>query len=207
MPTGYTAMLDDDPKMTTAKWLKEGISRAFGMCVDFRDIGNMTESQILNAMDEKAKGAGSYHQNELDKVRVELEKIDKDPIAYFTKEFAEYVTRTEKYNKKSTDKANLINSKHNKTKMELTTIVEQTTDQTTKNIAKYGLKQLNLVKSDSEPYIIELKTYQQFKLSKAHELSRDLEYHIKGLTEEIARESERKEAYLTFISEVNRILG
>ena len=47
MPTGYTAQIDDDPNLTTAKWVTEGLSRAFGVCVILRDGPyGLTEDEI-----------------------------------------------------------------------------------------------------------------------------------------------------------------
>ena len=206
MPTGYTAMLDEEPNMTTSKWVMEGLTRAFGVCVTLRDNGDMSEGQIEEHLRERVEEAGNYHIDALEKTQEEFRRLRYDPT-YWDVEYASTVERVEGYNKDSIEKANALKIKHDKAKEDLIILKSRTTDETTKNIAQYGLDQLELCKSETEPYISEIPSFEKFKADKYNSICRDLEYHTKNLEEDRERERSRLEAYLKIKSEVNRILS
>ena len=206
MPTGYTSELDETPNITTAQWIMENLTRAFGVCVTLRDNGDMTEEQIESHLRERVEGDGSYYMDALKKTQEEFKRLRYDPT-YWDVEYASTVERLEKYNKESIEEANALKIKHYKAIEDLIILRECTTDETTKNIAQFGLDQLELVKSDTEPYIQEIPSFEKFKKDKYNSICKDLEYYAKNLKEEKEREQSRLEAYLKIKSEVKRVLG
>ena len=207
MPTSYTATLDETPNMTTGQWVLESLSRQFGVCVTLRENGDMTEEQIEAHLQERVDEAGSYHIDALKKAGETLQKIGEDSDSFWPTEYASVVEHKEKYNRESIEEANTRKVKHDKARGDLIILRERTTDEATRNIAEFGLSQLELVKSETEPYITKIPTLEKFKENTIHQLNRDIEYHSKNLEADKKRERSRLEAYLKIKSEVAEILG
>ena len=207
MGTGYTYMLDDDSTLTTGRWIKEGLSRAFGVCVTLRDDDmNLTEEQITESLEARIKSSGKYYIENLEKTKKLIKEMKENPDGFFSKEYADYIETVEVSNERSRAKAKKNTERHEKVIQELNKVIQETTDEVTQNIAKFGLEQLEVAKSDREPYLSTIKSFFEFKASKEHSLQRDLEYYQRNLNETIQRETGRAEVYKTIVSEVNRIL-
>jgi hypothetical protein len=73
MPTGYTAKLENR-NFDIKTWLKEDVIRNFGVTCMFRDHGDMTEEEVMSALEASAKKEG-YHTKRL--------KISKERLASF----------------------------------------------------------------------------------------------------------------------------
>jgi len=207
MPTGYTATLDETPNMTTAKWVMESLTRAFGVCATLRDNGDMTEEQIEAHLQERVDEAGSYHIDALKRVGETVTKLSDNPEKFWAEEYAKAVETMQAYNEKSIKEAKEIKTRHDKAIEDLIKLRDNTTDEATRSIANYGLEQLELVKSETESYISTVPTLEKFKEDKLRSINRDIDYHSKNLTEAKARERDRLKAYKTIKSEVNRILS
>jgi len=207
MPTGYTAKIDDDPTMTAARWVTEGLSRAFGVCVTLRDSGDMTADQIEEHLKENIERSTKYYRKELDRTKKFLSYINKKPDTYWTTEYATMVKQSTEYNQKNKKETTELNARHNQIRQELITLKDSTDDMVTKGIAKFGLEQLDLVKSEHEPYIRKIPSFEDFQKEKLASLNHDLEYHKKNLIETEKREKDRLLAYQTIRSEVSRHLG
>lgn len=207
MPTGYTTMLDDDPNLSTAQWIKEGLTRAFGVCVTLRDDNmDLSEEEIQKRLERNINSSAKYYIENLEKTKKLIKEMETNPDTFFSRAYAEYVETTDKYNKKSIEEAKQNTLRHNKAMIELQKVKENTIDEVTKNIANFGLEQLELVKSEREPHVTRIKTFLEFKADKIASLKRDVEYYKKNLDETIDRETDRVNTYKTIVAEVNRIL-
>lgn len=207
MPTGYTALIDDDPNLSTAKWVTEGLSRAFGICVVLRDGPcGLTEDEIEEHLKKEIKRGTSYSRERLSETREKLKIIEADPET-LNDLYASTVARLEDYNKRSMDEAKTTRLRHEQVEEDLVKLRDNTADEITRNIAKFGLSQLELVKRDREPYIQTIPSLEQFKIDMLASLKRDVEYHTKQIVEAEQREKERLLAYQTLRSEVGEILG
>ena len=206
MPTGYTSTLDETPDMTTGQWVMESLTRAFGVCVTLRDSEDMTEEQVEIHLRERVEDAGNYHIEALEKTQEEFRRLRYDQT-YWATEYASMVEIKEKYNRESIEEASALKIKHDKAREELIVLRVHTRDETTRNIAEFGLSQLELVKRETEPYVSEIPSFEKFKRDKYNSVCRDLEYYSKEIREAKEREQSRLEAYLKIKSEVVSILG
>ncbi len=207
MPTGYTAELDDHPRLTTAKWVTKHLSRAFGVCVTLRDGPFGLSPEEIEAYLEKEIGRStSDHKENLSEAEETLKSIESDPEVWIGLHKAE-VERLKKSNARSVKKASKTNRRHERVKKDLIKLRDNTDDEVTRNIAKYGLKQLEIVKSDTEPYIQEVPDLEKFKTDKLASLNWTIEYHTKKMEKTEKRERERVLAYQKIRSEVEKILG
>ena len=207
MPTGYVMALDDDPKLTTAKWVTEGLSRAFGVCVTLRDHNmDLTEEQIEAHLEENIKRDAKYYVDALREANDAWAKFRENPAEFLKTSYDIYVKRTEKYNKKSVNNAAETKLRRDKVAQDLIKLRKMTTDDVTKNLAKFGLEQLERSKSDAEPHILEIKSYGIFAKDEVDKIKRDIDYYTKNLEETRQRARDRLQAYLTIKSEVQRVL-
>jgi len=207
MPTGYTAKIDEDPTMTAARWVTEGLSRAFGVCFSLRDSGDMTADQIEEHLKENIERSTKYYRKELDKTEKILAYINEKPDTYWTTEYDTMVKQFTEYNQKNKKETTELNARHNQIRQALIPLKDSTDDMVTKGLAKFGLEQLDLVKREHEPYIHKIPSFDDFQKEKLASLNRDLEYHKKNIIETEKREKDRLLAYQTIRSEVNRHLG
>jgi len=207
MPTGYIAQIDDDPNLTTAKWVTEGLSRAFGVCVVLRDGPyDLTEDEIVAHLEKEIGRNTKYHKENISKARETLKVINNNPSAWddlYTSE----IERLHEYNKRSQEEATATKLRHEQIEQDLIKLRDKTTDEVTKNIAKFGLSQLELVKRDREPYLLEIPSLEKFKGNKLASLKRDIKYHTEKMEESEKREMERLRAYQRIRFEVKKILG
>ena len=204
MPTGNTAMLDNDPNLSTARWVTEGLARNFGACVVLRDDDwDLTEDEIEERLKEIVNRDTNYHKGELIKARGALEEL-KGRKKVWNELYLSAVDEIEKRNRRNIKKANVIKLRHQRVKEDLIKLRDNTKDELTGNLAKFGLKQLKLVESDTEPYISVVPSFEKFKIDKLHSLNWDVNYHTKRLKE--IEKKERLSAYQRIRSEVGKIL-
>lgn len=206
MPTGYTAMLDN-PKLTTAKWVTEGLARAFGVCVILRDDDrSLSEEQIEASLKEHVESSTRYCKEKLREAVEALAKLGEDQDKFWVDEYASTVKRMRKHNERSMKEANKTKLRHQQAENDLIKLRDETTDEITRNIANYGLEQLKLVESETKPYTFEILSLEQFKADKLASLNHDIEYYTKQIKETEEREKGRMLAYQTLKAEVKRIL-
>ena len=208
MPTGYTDMIDEHPRLTTAKWVMEGLSRAFGVCVTLRDDSmNLSEKEIEKRLQKEVDDGMSYYREKLKETDETLAKLHKNPKMFWDAEYAATVDRIKKRNAEQIIEKNKTKVRHDQVKQDLIKLRDNTTDEVTRNIAQFGLDQLELVKSETEPWITEIPSLEKFKADKYASLNQDIEYYTKNINEAEERERGRLIAYRTIKAEVTRILG
>lgn len=206
MGTGLTNMLDDDSNLTTAKWMTEGLARSFGVCIILRDDEwGISEEDIEARLKESS--SVKYHEENLAEAEWKLTEIASYSEETWIEKHLAHVKETEKRNKERTERANKTKLRHDKVRKELTKVQFETHHDVTRNLAEYGLKQLDVAKSDTKPYLKEIPTLEQFKAEKLKSLNWSSDYHSKNREESRLRESGRLLAYQTIRSEVKRILG
>lgn len=206
MPTGYTSELDENPDLTTAKWVTANLSRAYGVCVTLRDGPyGLSDDEIEEHLKKAVGRSTSYHKRKIKKAKKTLGIIKDDPEAW-NDLYESTVNRMQDYNKRGKEEAGITKLRHERVERELIILRDNTEDEMTRNIAKFGLSQLELVKRDREPYIQEIPSLEKFKVDKFASLNRDIEYHTKNMKEAHQREWERVHAYRKLRSEVARIL-
>ncbi len=206
MPTGYTAMLDDNPQMDTRKWVMEVLARAFGICVTLRDEGlNLTEEQIKKKITEDS--SISYHKKELANAKKLVKEYTVRTEEKWKTLWEESEAKRIKHNEESTAKCKAMSERHLKVRKDLELILQfPHSDEVTRNIAKYGIDQLNLVKDETEPFIIGPSSLEQFKEDAIANAKRDIIYHTKELEETQERVTGRLAAYERLKQDVDNAL-
>lgn len=208
MPTGYTSMIDDNPNMTTRQWFMEGLARAFGVCVTLReDSLNLTEAQILQRISKDRQGDVAWHKKELKKAKLLSEQLKTRTDAEWKTAWQTSEAEKIRQNNKSIAKAKTMKKKHTLVQKDLELIVAVANNQVTKNIATYGLGQLNMVKDECEPYINEATNFENFKAQTLKTNTRDIEYHVEEMTKAQARAKENVEAYLAMKADMDTIFS
>jgi len=203
MPTDNTAMIDNDLDLSTARWVTEQLARSFGVCVALRDDDwDLTEDEIEERLKEIVNRDTNYHKGELITARGALEELKRPKV--WNELYLSTVDEIEKRNRRNAKKANAIKLRHQQVKEDLIKLRDNTKDELTGKLAEFGLKQLKLVESDTEPYISVVPSFEKFKIDKLHSLNWDVDYHTKKLGE-IGKE-ERLSAYQRIRSEVGKIL-
>ena len=203
MPTGYTDMIDDG--LSSAEWVTKGLVRSFGLTYHLRDNSmNMSEQDIIDSFDKVYSGS-SYHENKLNEAMKNLGNIHDEE--FWVDSYRKYVKKTKKYNEDSIKEANRIKQIHDKTRMDLEKLVRETTDEVTKNIAKFGLDQLKLTESDTEPFISKIFSFEDYKKDKIESWRSDVNYHTEELVKEQKRDGIQRKTYDIILSEVKRVLG
>ena len=197
MPTGYTAMIDDNPKMPTTQWIMEGLARAFGICVTLRDDPQgLTEEQIMKRLSQDTKNEVSYHKKELVKATKEAERLATRTETEWKRVWQNEERKKRTANKRSVKEADKSRERHEQIRSELLRVlVSDKAHEVTKNIIKFGIEQLNLVKSDCTPYIQEPTTLEKFIRSQIDRNVRDIDYHTKELANAKERTTERVNLY------------
>ncbi len=206
MGTSYTYELDDNPKLTTAQWVTEHLSRAFGVCITLRDGPfGLSDEEIEEHLEEEVKRSTKYHREKLDTAQNQLDMLEDNPEAWkdlYSITIAGMKTAT----KRSIKEAKKIEDRHLQARKDLTKLRDDTVDDITRNIAQFGLDQLEIAKSDTEPYIRKIPTFEEFKVSKLKSLNWGIEYYTKNMKETESREGKRVFVYRRIRYEVKRIL-
>jgi hypothetical protein len=204
MPTGYTAMIEDNPTMTAREWVMRGLVQAF-MVYD----GELewTEEQVEKEITSRKDYNVTYYEKELKKSFKEREKLN----AFNEINWEVYWTRSE-YKKKikneeSKAKSKLMQERHEQIMKDMVFLKANAKTELTRNIAKYGIEQLNTVAYECKPYIEEPETLAQYKSDRLAENSRDIQYYTTELTKAIKNKKETIERYISLKEEVNSILG
>lgn len=207
MPTGYTAALDEKD-LNTSQWFTEHLARAFGVCIILRDGPyGLSADEIEQHLEKEIERGTQYHEENLKEAKDLIERVNADPKIALNEVYNSMVKQKKEYNTNSIKEARDTKKRHKRTIRELKKIQKKTTDEVTHNIAQFGLKQLELVKSETEPYVSEIPSLEKFIWDKAFSLNRDLKYHEEKIIESTKREQDRFETYRTIRSEVERILG
>jgi hypothetical protein len=206
MPTGYTNQLDNNPTMDTKQWVMEGLARAFGICVTLREENmNLTEEQIKDAL--RKDFDIDYYKKEI----VNAKKLVKELAARTDDEWKKLweVSETEKvkHNEKSIAERKIIAERHSKVRKDLEAIVAYAnSDDTTRNIARFGIQQLDLVKHETEPYIIGPTSFLQFKADIITHAKKNIGYYTEEYEKAEARAKDRIACYERLRKDIDEAL-
>ena len=207
MPTGYTVVLDENPELTTAKWVTEELSRNFGVCFVLRDgPHDLTEEAIEAYLKNEIGRSTSYHKEKISEAQETLKAIKVNPEVW-NDLYASTVDELKKCNQRSIKEAKSTKQRHQQVEQDLIKLRDRAKDELTRNIAKFGLNQLEVAKSETEPYIQEIPHLDKFKTDKLASLNLDIEYHTENMEKTEKRERERLLVYQKIRQEVNEILG
>jgi len=209
MPTGYTAQLDDNNK-TTKEWFTQDLIREFGICVTLREEKmGLDEKQIRAKLEKDMKHDLAYHQNGLAGAKeLQAKTMKRKQTEWEAEAEAERKTRKE-HNDKAIQEAQIKKRRHEQVTKDLKTILENPdVSEITRNIARFGLQQLDTVKSECEPYLDDVVfTWKQYRAEREKSVKWDIEYHTKELKETKARWDERLEALNEVLTDIKRLFG
>jgi hypothetical protein len=208
MPTGYTSMIDDDPKLTTADWIMTGLARAFGVCVTLRDDSfNLTEKQIIKRLSADGKRDVNWHKRELAKAKKKAEILKNRTEEEWHKIWMENENRKKTDNEESIARKIVMKKRHTQVKEDLEHILENTMiDEVTRNIVKFGLEQLKLVERECEPWIEEPISFEDYRKNELSHNTRDIKYHTEEMAKAESRMKGRIESYQRLRKDVSMIL-
>ena len=210
MPTGNTYELDEK-NLNTKTWIMKTLARAFCICVMMRDSGDLTEKQIINRMNQDTKPS-EYHVGKLRSAKRDLKKFQSLTDEQWKSKMKRENKKRQKHTEERNVKADKIKAKHDKTREELNQVLKtKGISNITRNIAKFGIDQLNLCKSEEENTFFpeydgiftDVEVYKKEELDNAKS---ELQYHQKEMQDEIKRGKDRLKTYLQLKKDINRIL-
>jgi len=163
MPTGYTIELDKD--IPTEKWFMEQLVRAFGICVTLREDRILSATEIRKSLVEDMEEDLKYRKDRSKELNDEKKLIEDRTDADWKKVVEEMRNKKSERNKKNIEDTSIIKTIHDRAKKDLERVVKLAISDITKEIAKFGLEQLDAVKTETEPYIDEsvTLTWEQYK--------------------------------------------
>ena len=202
MPTGYTSQLDKND-FDVKKWITESLVRNFGVCVAFRDSGEMTKEEILKALEESAKN--SYYKRELAKTITEMGKLTKLSDREWKEMMESDNAEKEKYVNESNTERKRIRDGHARAQLYLSGLLICDISEVTKKLLQFGVEQLKLVESDykRETTPILSTDIEKFKEKRLGDLQTRINYCKKELIEEEKRETERLEVYKRILEDID----
>jgi len=208
MPTGYTAMIDEDPTMTTARWVREGLARAFGVCIALRDESfDLTEGQIIERITKDAQHTVDYHNDALEKAKARLNEIQAFSKDDWTDEWKQAVSKIEVGNTESKGEADAIKARHDSVREDLRKLGAETTSESVKRLVEFGLNQLNLTINEEEGYHQEVPILEAYITHEGEHALWYFNYHIEELEKAKKRLEETIATYSEIQAETKRILG
>jgi hypothetical protein len=189
-------MIDRNPKISTEKWIMEGLARAFGICITLRDDdASLTEEQIEQRLIEDGKSDCAHHREELEKANKESDSINKKSLSDWEKEWTKAEADKNEKNKKAIAEAQIIKTRHTQVQRELEAILENNISPTTRNIVKFGLEQLKLVESETQPYLQEPVSLHKYIFEQKKHTLWTIQYHTEELSKALDRADGRLESY------------
>lgn len=207
MPTGYTAELDDK-KMDTHDWVLGSLVRAFGICVMFREEGHMSQEELEKKLRTNAQKC-SYAKKKLASLKHTLRIYEHRSDVVWKREMDKENERRKKSNDDERKKVAAMKKRHLKTVKDLTELRDEATSDVTKEIAKFGIEQLDRVKSEwKRPYIQSMLTsidsYKQEMIADTTQMISSYEKEVEG---EKDRSVDRYHSYMKVKLDVEKILG
>jgi len=202
MPTGYTDKLDDNPSLTTEKWLTLHLVRAFGICYPIREDRNYdTEEEIESKISEYFESDLTRHNKDLSEARDELKKYLSYTDADWQKAYLGKIEYIIKHNERSIKEAEIINKRHSQVIDDLNRVRRCTSDKFTLDVVQFGLDQLKLVESETKPYSLKEPSFLDFKEDCLRSAERTIEYH----KEDVKKSKEMLKFVGTFRKFVNTV--
>jgi hypothetical protein len=185
MPTYYTNLIDEDPNLSTKEWLIKYLSRAMCLTVALRDENpEMTEEQVVKALEESYQQSMEYYVKSLHEGTEKLLKVLKMTDKQWLEDWEEYKDTIAKSNESSMNNAIKTQRRHLKVIAELQQVIDsKETSKVTKDIAQFGIEQLELVKSQRMPYIINPVPLEKYIQNTMESLKQSMEYDKKEIAE------------------------
>lgn len=206
MPTGYTAQLQE-MNYDTAKWIKESVSRAFGMCIIMRDDGYLPEQEILN----KLSGEDCYYSKELKSAQEKLESYKKMSNEDLAKELEALKLEKQQYREKSVKKFNEEKIKHQEVLSKINLLIALNPEEATLNVLNFAKDQLEKTLDFDykkcyamEPNVIESMDTMQYRFYITDKLYKDISRYSEELKKEETRNLDRLNAYKDLINFVDQ---
>jgi len=197
MPTGYTAMIEDDDCTDAREYVKK-CSRAFGLFIHQRD-------DSLSADPTYPEVEDSYYVSALDRARVKLATVNAWDEEDILDAHAEYLSDAEASNARSVAKANRINGNYEKILADLAKW--EPLDETSQNIKKFAIDQINMCYPD-KAYIIHPETdVDKWYKAQIDYAMDNVNYYLNQLEKDRIRNIEKIAAIDTFFLELKRIPG
>lgn len=210
MPTGNTYELDEK-NLDTKTWVMKTLARAFCICIMMRDSGDLTEKQMINRMKQDTKPS-EYNVKKLEAAQRDLKKFQLLTDEQWKSKMQRENKKRQKHTKDNNIKADKIKAKHNKVREELNQVLKtKGISSITRNIAKFGIDQLNLCKSEEEntffpEYDGIFTDVEVYKKEQVDTAKHYVQYHQKEIRDEIKRGKDRLKTYLKLKKDINRIL-
>jgi hypothetical protein len=205
MPTGYTNELDERD-MSTEQWFLTVLTRAFGVCVTLREDGlNLPEKEVLKRLKEDS--TVDYYKKSLAENKAKLKEYLARSETDWVKAWEADEAERKQGNEERTKKAKIMADRHQRVINDLKRVCESDVDETTRNIAKFGLDQLKEVADECEPFIIAPQSLERYKATYLQSVQHDLEYDKDELRKAIHRKKERIEIYKTIQKDVHSIFS
>ena len=207
MPTGYTAALDEGISPKT--WLKEHLSRAFGMMIWFKEEDSgLSETELQERLEKLTEC--KWQVENLDEAEAELSKAKERTMDEWEEAIKKENKRREEYEAKSKKETLERAELHSFAASALQLLGENTVDEVTQNVVNFGLNQLKLVERECEYDIFYeqiISSPEGYAAIEIKKLEENVAWQKNNLDEEKERQVDRLQCYKTFVAEVNRILG
>jgi hypothetical protein len=201
MPTGYTDILDETGD--EFDWLERTLVRNFGVAFSIRENGfGMTFDEVDAAI--RKPDSIKYETNRLREVSERLECLKDLKIAKsFYKQEIDARKRRTKEAKIENDK---IVELHNRAKSFLNTIKNEKVSQFTKDVAEFGISQLEVVEGDTEPYIYPpIPAFKYWVKGEIDECYRNVTYYNEQIRESKEGDKERIAMWDTFCKDIQML--
>lgn len=205
MPTGYTSQLQG-MKYDVKRWLKESLVRAMGVCVMFRDDGDLDEKQIVSRLKKDTKNTSHV------KALVAAQKKLKGYEARSKEDWAAahktaYAKEDKSFKKWTAELAN-AKAKHEGARAELQRLlVVAPKDELIVNTLKFGVSQIELVlESEFTSYKDDILSLNVSRWTKKmiDSAKWDVDYHTTEQKESEEREYDRLGSYTKFVNFVDK---
>jgi hypothetical protein len=205
MPTAYTDMIDTNPKLSTKKWMIEGLARNFGVLMTLREESyDMTEEQILKALEEDF--SVNWHARELAEANTEIIRLSKLNDDDWAMEWELYKNNIQISNAKNIEQVTKKQERDFKVIAELQKVVDaKDISDFTRSVAKFGLDQIELCKTEREVYQQEVLPPKKLKASKLANARRDIKYHTTELAEAKQRARDRINFYKQLRKDLDKV--
>lgn len=206
MQTGYTEKIDDNPSLTTEKWLTLHLVRAFGVCYPIReDRDYETVEEIEDRITKYFEAELEDSKEDLAEARAELKTFLNLTDAEWNKRYLIYIEQLIKHNEESIKSSAIFKKRHAQVADDLNRVRWSTTDKFTLDVVKFGLDQLKLVERGGEPFILKEQTFTDFKEERIKSAERTVEFR----KEDVAKDEENLKSvdlYKTFLKTVHDAL-
>jgi len=208
MPTGYTAELED-MDFDIKRWLIETIPRAFGALVMLREEGNLSEDSIIDALEKNIKD--SYHVEAVVNLKKELKEKETWDGERWQEVLDSVISSAKEENTKAVHEIEQKQNKYVPVVDLLKALCSIAPNDDFKNMITFAGDQLDMVRNEFDPesvYQVSIPTcaWNEYRLGVLANLRERIEWNAAEADKEQARERERLQFYLDWVSFVRTVL-